>query len=115
MAPVASPASTERSAHLAEEVLRNPNAYFTFMEGLLGLTGCASSSPPHPGSPFFEPPAQTPASKSAMNQGPSPAPLPQNALPKNNVFIVPYTTGLVVTLPKSQQQAVPTCVPSANS
>ena len=63
----------------------------------------------------MEPPAQTPASKSAIIHGPLPAPLPQNATPKNKVFMSAYVWGFVVTLPKSQQQAVPECVPSASS
>ena len=46
---------------------------------------------------------------------PLPAPVPQNPVPKNMVFITPYTVGSVETLPKSQQQAVPLCVPSASS
>src|SRR6478752_4401861 len=108
-------ASLIRSAHLLAEVFRIPKAYFTFSDGLFGFEGCASSSAPQPGSPTLEPPAQTPASKSAMNQGPPPMPLPQKALPKNSVFITPYFVGSVVTLPKSQQQPVPTWVPSANS
>src|SRR6478735_9865691 len=108
-------ASVIRSAHLPSDVLRIPNAYFTLSDGLFGFAGCWSSKPPHPGSPIFEPPAQTPASKSAMNHGPLPAPLPQKALPKNSVFITPYLVGSVVTFPKSQQQPLPTWVPSANS
>ena len=92
-----------------------PKAKGTFSDGLAGFTGLASFSPPQPGSPIFEPPAQTPASKSAIIQGPLPAPLPQNATPKNKVFMSAYVWGFVVTLPKSQQQAVPECVPSASS
>src|SRR6478735_5106319 len=107
--------SAMRRAHFDEEVFRMPNAYFTFNVGFIVFEGCSSLRPPQPGSPFFEPPAQTPASKSAMNHGPVPAPLPQNALPKNKVFISAYFVGSVVTLPKSQQQPLPTWVPSASS
>src|SRR6185369_9913790 len=80
-------ASLMRSAHLLAEVFRIPKAYFTFSDGLFEFTGCASSSPPQPGSPILEPPAQTPASKSAIIHGPAPAPLPQYAIPKNKVFM----------------------------
>ena len=50
-----------------------------------------------------------------MNQGPLPAPLPQKPVPKNKVFMVTYFVGSGETLPKSQQHAVPECVPSASS
>ena len=93
-----------------------PKAKGTFSDGLAVFTRFWTSfSPPQPGSPILEPPAQTPASKSAIIQGPVPAPLPQNAMPKNKVFMSAYVWGFVVTLPKSQQHAVPECVPSASS
>src|SRR6185436_7411142 len=107
--------SAMRSDHWLVDVLRMPKAKFTFSDGLLLFAGCASFSPPQPGSPIFAPPAHTPASKSAIIQGPEPAPLPQNAVPKNSVFISAYVLGFVVTLPKSQQHCVPTWLPSASS
>src|SRR5262245_44474042 len=108
-------ASAPRSVHSADDVLRTPKANGTLSDGLLLFTGCESFNPPQPGSPILEPPAQTPASKSAIIHGPLPAPLPQNATPKNSVFMSAYVMGFVVTLPKSQQQAVPTWLPSASS
>src|SRR6185436_2253858 len=98
-------ASAPLSVHSLEDVLRTPKANGTFSDGLLLFAGCESFSPPQPGSPTFDPPAQTPASKSAIIQGPAPAPLPQYAMPKNRVFMSAYVCGFVVTFPKSQQQA----------
>ena len=46
---------------------------------------------------------------------PLPAPLSQKPVPRNRVFMVTYCLGSGETLPKSQQQAVPECVPSASS
>src|SRR4051812_20307580 len=93
--------SAERKDHFAAEVFRIPIANGTAIDGLFGLEGCGSLKAPQPGSPFLLPPAQTPPSKSAIIHGPLPAPLPQNALPKNSVFMKPYFVGSVVTLPKS--------------
>jgi len=58
--------------------LRMPKAKGIFIEGQLVFA--ALDAP--------DPPAQTPPSKSAMNQGPAPAPRPQKPVPKNKVFIV---------------------------
>src|SRR4051794_40399397 len=76
--------SAMRSAYWLELVLRNPSPNGTLSEGLFGFGGWASDRLPHPGSLTCEPPAQTPPSKSAMNQGPVPAPDPQKAVPKNS-------------------------------
>src|SRR4051812_30582083 len=99
--------SAIRRAYLPTGVWRTPKANCTFSDGLAVFDGWLSFSPPQPGSPIFEPPAQTPPSKSPMNHGPLPAPLPQKAVPKNKVFIVTYAFGSGETLPKSQQHCVP--------
>src|SRR6516162_39976 len=98
--------SAIRRAYFPTGVWRTPMANCTFRDGFMLLVLPVVDD---------EPPAQTPPSKSPMNQGPLPAPLSQNPVPKNKVFMVMYFVGSGETLPKSQQHAVPECVPSASS
>src|SRR6266498_875091 len=79
------------------------------MDGLLGLAVVDTPAPP----------AQTPPSKSAMNQGPFPSPVPHtNLLPKEMVFIAPVPPVEQLSrwaLPKSQQQPALARLPSTIS
>src|SRR6266511_2108836 len=79
------------------------------MDGLLGL-GVVDTP---------EPPAQTPPSKSAMNQGPLPSPVPHTNLRLNEiVFIAPVPPVEQLSrwaVPKSQQQPALARLPSTIS
>src|SRR6266545_7288875 len=79
------------------------------MEGLLGL-GVVDAP---------EPPAHTPPSKSAMNHGPLPSPVPHtNLRPKEMVFIAPVPPVEQLSrwaVPKFQQQPALARLPSTIS